>query len=199
MVAETLVGIDYGSKLAGTTVACWQTAPGQPLRWATVARGQDADQWLLATLAPLSPGLLFFDAPLSLPGVYTDPDRYDDYFYRAGDRTLRAMSPLFLGGLTARAMRLAAVWRRAGWTVRETYPARQADRLGLRPLGYKTKAVAPAALLNCLEAELPVVPCPADVPTWHHFDALLAWLGAYRYQTGCADAYGHTPEGQIYV
>ncbi len=199
MVSETLVGIDYGSKMAGTTVACWQTRRDQPLQWAAVARGQDADQWLLTTLATLPPGLLFFDAPLSLPGVYTEPDRYDDYFYRAGDRTLRAMSPLFLGGLTARAMRLAAQWRRAGWAICETYPARQADRLELRPLGYKTKTVAPADLLGHLKADLPVLPRPADVPTWHHFDALLAWLGAHRYQTGRADAYGTAPEGQIYV
>ena len=101
-------GIDYGSKLAGTTCIAWMKE-GQ-LKIIQSAKNQDADEWIITQLDNESIDQIFMDAPLSLPPAFHDP-LSDEFFYRAADRELKAMSPMFLGGLTARAMRLKKICR----------------------------------------------------------------------------------------
>lgn len=88
------LGIDYGSKLAGTTAICYQE--GDALTIIQSEKKQDADRFINDTVESLKPEQIFIDAPLSLPAAYFGNG--DDYFYRDCDRQLKAMSPMFLGG-----------------------------------------------------------------------------------------------------
>ena len=99
-----LVGIDYGSKLAGTTVLAY--TEGEEIKILQSQKKQDADQFILNFLKISSPELVGIDAPLSLPGAFRALN--NEFFYREADKELNAMSPMFLGGLTARAMKLSA-------------------------------------------------------------------------------------------
>ncbi len=194
-------GIDYGSKLAGTTVICaCEPETSQVQLWQSAPK-QDADVFLQDWLLTYRPSFVFIDAPLSLPKLYKQAEApaEGDFFYRQGDRQLGAMSPLFLGGLTARAMRLQAMVRAQGIVFYETYPAQQAARLGLAALAYKKDPAAIPAVLEAILQNSPFEADNKDFGNWHRVDALLALLGAYRYAKGQAKAYGEATEGQIWV
>ena len=192
------VGIDYGSKLAGTTVCAHYQLDGA-VQFYQSARKSDADLFLETLLLQLKAEHIFLDAPLSLPGVYTDPANYTDYFYRRGDRELKAMSPMFLGGLTARAMRLAAVWRDQERRVYEVYPGAAARRLGLKELNYKKTQGAIPDVAFKLERELPLAFDPRDLRSWHHVDALLALYSGWRFLREEHEFFGDAAEGGIVV
>jgi predicted nuclease with RNAse H fold len=189
-----ICGIDYGSKLAGTTVLAWYN--GQQFGIEQSQPKADADAWLEKRMAELQPEAIFLDAPLSLPAVYAQQGA-DDYFYRQADRELQCMSPMFLGGLTARAMRLAAQWRKQGFAVYEAYPAAVWREIGSSKLLYKKDL---ADLAACYTHCCTILALPFPEPTnWHQFDALLALITALRWQSGAVKCYGHSHEGQIYV
>ena len=193
-------GVDYGSKMAGTTAVVLGDTRTRRLTLYGSLAGQDADSFLLKIAEAHRPQVLCIDAPLSLPGVYTRLPGCDDYFYRNADKLLRAMSPMFLGGLTARAMRLATQLTGLSVKVCETYPAAQARRLGLDSWGYKTKTEAIAPVVAQIADVLPDWDAnAAQWRTWHHVDALLAWLGAWRLETQSAECFGDETEGVIYV
>ena len=101
------LGIDYGSKTSGFTAAASYSSTGTVQVYQS-AKGKDADAWLLNLINDLKPKNVAIDAPLSLPGVFIDPSAFNNYNYRACDGITGAMSPMFLGGLTARAMQLSA-------------------------------------------------------------------------------------------
>lgn len=69
ILKKTIVGIDYGSKYAGTTVMCYNSA--HKVRFIESHKNTDADSFLQTELAFLKPDLIMIDAPLSLPGVYS--------------------------------------------------------------------------------------------------------------------------------
>ncbi|MBB6428358.1 DUF429 domain-containing protein [Algisphaera agarilytica] len=190
--------IDLGSKLAGTTVVVQGDPETQtPLSFHASAKKQDADAMIASLLSAHPAATVYLDAPLSLPGVYRQLDGFDDFHLRRGDRELTAMSPMFLGGLTARAMRLSATHSHCVW--HEVYPAAQAKRLELPKDQYKKSTDALPEMTQQLAS---LIGAPFDrqvVATWHHFDALLAWLTAERHATGEAQSYGHPDEGVILV
>lgn len=183
-------GIDYGSKLAGTTAIAWD-ADGK-LHLAQCARKQDADAWLFKQIEALKPFAVFIDAPLNLPGVYRG--KGDDYFYRACDKATQAMSPMFLGGLTARAMRLRS--RFPGLLFYETYPSHLVRTLFLKKELYKKKN--PALFAAELAARLPC-PLASALTNWHQVDAMLAWLSGWRFQKEEAVIFGDEKEGLILI
>lgn len=61
---------------------------------------------ILNTIEKYSINLVCIDAPLSLPGVYFDKNKFHDYLYRKCDNACKAMSPMFVGAFTARAIQL---------------------------------------------------------------------------------------------
>lgn len=192
---KNLYGIDYGAKLAGTTVVAY--SEGSEVRFCASAKKQDADRFLLDFFAHRPPGKIFIDAPLSLPEVYCtgtenlQEGKIPDFHYRACDRELGAMSPMFLGGLTARAMRLAFHLRKQGWEVHETYPGALARMCGLQELGYKKSREGIAQCLERLRERNEFLPEMQEIPgTWHQLDALLAFLSACRADRGEANACG---------
>ena len=198
MLELPLIGIDYGSKLSGNTVIAY-VSQGR-LCVEQVAPKKDADQFLIKWIETHRPGKVFIDAPLSLPGVFTKPEKYTDYFYRRADRELKAMSPMFLGGLTARAMKLQSQWSALPIDFVETYPGYLARKI-LFPeeKSYKKERDKIPAFVQKLALLLPFPLARPQIPNWHQVDALLAFFSAWRAQEGKAQCFGDPEEGLIVV
>ncbi|MBL8000445.1 MAG: hypothetical protein JNL05_00670 [Flavobacteriales bacterium] len=184
------VGIDFGARSAGNTAVC--VREGELFRFHRSEKGADGDAWLEELIDRLRPSAIYIDAPLSLPAVYQG--RGSDHFFRAADREAGGMSPMFLGGLTARAMALAARWRNAGIEVHEAYPSaliRHAwEGLRIRP----GAPIKPSQLRIMAGMVLMPPPSPADR---HEADAWLCWVIGHRHRTGKALKYGAPDEGLI--
>ena len=194
-----VAGVDYGGKTTGTTVlAVWQA--GQFALHPTRVN-QNADRWLLNTLTELQPSLVFMDAPLGLPGVYRGLKGCTDYHKRAVDHTVGAMSPMYLGGFTARAMELAAQLTAAGLQVHETYPKQVAKNLGLDFAHYKNKKEPTPnieATWQQLQQKLDWLPTMPAPHSWDMVDATLALHAAMRFASGQGTRLGNK-EGYIWV
>jgi predicted nuclease with RNAse H fold len=186
------IGIDFGAKAAGTTVICWRERG--LFHFNRSEKGGDADAWLQERVLDVRPEAIYIDAPLSLPGAYFG--KGDDHFFRRADRLAGGMSPMFLGGLTARAMRMAEQWRMSGIQVHEVYPAalirQEWDYLKV-PAG---KNIPPHKLR--LMAGMFALPPPAPKDR-HEADAWLCWLSGYRHRAGQARSFGDKQEGVILV
>lgn len=192
------MGVDYGAKQAGTTAAA-MLVDGHLQVWQS-AKGQDADKWLIDLIQKLQPNVLYVDAPLTLPMVYSQatPSLTSDYFYRQADRELQAMSPMFIGGLTARAIKLRVQLAEKGVAVLETYPSALVRQLIPQLSNYKKGLAAlpefAEALQGLLQYKLIEIPL-----NWHQLDAVLAWLSGYRHQVGLSVLYGDAHEGRVIV
>lgn len=192
-----LCGIDYGSKLAGTTVICFLNEKNKEFSIKSSVKKQDADDFLKKELNLHKPDLVFIDAPLSLPLIYSSKEVGKDFFYRVGDRILGAMSPMFLGGLTARAMKLKS--ELSNLIFYETYPARQAKRMNLSALAYKESLEAIPNVLEAIKSQFEEIKQIPNLNTWHEIDAVLALIGAIRYVKNENEVFGDEMEGCIYV
>lgn len=191
-----LVGVDFGSKTAGTTVLAHLSDDGEVRLFAS-KKGSDADQFLEELIEDIQPNAVGIDAPLSLPAVYRHVGGYDDFHYRVCDRLAGAMSPLFLGGLTARAMRLHFIWQEM--PVFEVYPKLLAQHLGLDMKRYKKDGAYLAdAQQVWMAAWNQKVRLERDVQNWHELDALLALMSTERIIHGKAVEMGEEAEGIIY-
>ncbi|WP_439883124.1 hypothetical protein ACSX1A_08115 [Pontibacter sp. MBLB2868] len=193
------MGIDYGSRLAGTTAVA-MVQNGLLEVWQST-RGQDADKWLLNLTKALKPNTVFIDAPLSLPKVYAADDAFtsgSEYFYRVCDKEVQAMSPMFLGGLTARAIRFRVTLAEQGLPALETYPSQLAKLLFEHLPGYKKDPEALPVFTEALQSLLPVS-IAASPSNWHQFDSLLAWFSGFRHLQGQSILYGDAREGRIIV
>lgn len=197
ILRQTIVGIDYGSKYAGTTVLCYNSA--HKVRFIEASRNADADSFLLAELAFLQPELVMIDAPLSLPGVYWLGNGYHDHFFRKCDRDVHAMSPMFLGGLTARAMNLQKYLNGMRIRMIETYPRRLAEVLELPMDLYKKDKNTLPEFVEKLIRKIGVRINAERVSSWHHLDALLAFISGLRYGEHQILEYGSKEEGLILV
>ncbi len=188
-----IAGIDYGSKLAGTTVIAY--FEGDQIIIRQSEKKSDADRFLQEVVGEEGLDNLFIDAPLSLPRAYFGQGQ--DFFYRSCDRELGAMSPMFLGGLTARAMKLQHQWEDLGIQCYETYPAQTAKRLDLIDKGYKKEVENIPKVLELINVGLGKSLPP--ITNWHQFDALLALIAANRYQSNSHQTVGDPSEGCIYI
>lgn len=196
--AAQIMGVDYGSKLAGTTAAAY-VADGE-LSISQSQRGQNADEWLWQLINSIKPSQVFIDAPLTLPKVYSQGiySSGEEYFYRACDKEVQAMSPMFIGGLTARAIQIRARLSEAGIAILETYPSQLARQLFSHLPEYKKSLAALPLFTDALQGLLPI-PLHQPPASWHQYDSLLAWLSGYRHSQGQAILYGDATEGRIIV
>ena len=183
-------GIDYGSKMAGTTSICYIKAGVVKIERS--AKKQDADAMIQAFCQRERPELIALDAPLSLPGVYTAKEGFQDYFYRVCDKELKAMSPMFLGGLTARAIKLKAMLSEI--KIIEAYPVFRAKALELHKFGYRGKTPEIKAILNKLGG----VFATAEILSSHDMDALLCLEIGQRFLQNKTQRSGLVEEGVIY-
>ncbi len=194
----SFAGIDYGSKLAGTTVLALIEA-NSPVSFFQSQKKKNADEFLEEIVLSHTIDTLFLDAPLSLPGVFISPKKYNDFFYRVADRETSAMSPMFLGGLTARAMRLKQLFEKQEIKVHEVYPSIWAKRFKLKEIDYKGKKASIIEVANFLHEKIPI---PFDVDhlsSWHHIDALLAAYSGLRFTQKIHETIGDPEEGIIIV
>jgi predicted nuclease with RNAse H fold len=192
---NTLAGIDFGAKLAGTTAIT--SIQHSKFIIQQCKKGKDADAWLLEEIRKLKTMTVFIDAPLSLPAAYMDT-RSNEFFYRDADKRLNAMSPMFLGGLTARAMKLKRTLNAQNISVIETYPAALVRELLPNTRFYKNELDKfRKELHNKLKVHgLPRVP---RFSTFHEADSMLAWISGYRHLTHQSRQYGTTEEGLIFI
>lgn len=189
-----IAGIDYGSKMAGTTVIAFEQ--DGCIELISSKKNQDADQMILDFVADYKPELIGLDAPLSLPGVYTNREACSDYFYRACDREVSAMSPMFLGGLTARAMKLKSLLKDKTQLI-EVYPAMVAKTLNLAEFKYKKKEAEYSKMYRKLEGWLDQN-YEFELESSHQFDAILALYISKRFYADEASFVGKEEEGFIY-
>lgn len=192
---NTLAGIDFGAKLAGTTALT--SIQNSKFNILQCKKGEDADAWLLEQIHKLKIKTVFIDAPLSLPPAYLD-EASVEFFYREADRTLGAMSPMFLGGLTARAMKLKRILNAQKISVFETYPAALVRELLPASAFYKKdiekfrKELRHKTMIH----DLPSLP---KLTTFHQADSLLAWLSGYRHLHYQSKSFGSSEEGLIFI
>lgn len=189
------IGIDFGARMAGTTAVCYQHE--RALRVLYSNKRQDADLFCKQIIEEIQPNFVMIDAPLSLPAVYcSDPVsskvENPDYFFRLADRQIRAMSPMFLGGLTARAMQLAAFFRPHNIPFYETWPTllRQYfggdERPDSRTIDHQLRTI------TTLELD------PALKLNEHGTDSVLAWFAGWLKINGKSTVYGNETEGLIW-
>jgi len=187
----THIGVDYGSKLAGTTVVCYESKPGL-IDFLQSLKKQDADKLILDFVDNYTVDYVFIDAPLSLPAVYQETNSDGNYFYRAADKITKAMSPMFIGGLTARAMKLNAHLSRSNTIALETYPKMLVSELGY---GEDYKSEIDSFLKQILNQYSLRLNQP--MTNWHQVDSLLAYLSGVRYFNYEHKEVGDKNEGTI--
>ncbi|MBO3698554.1 DUF429 domain-containing protein [Roseivirga sp. E12] len=190
------IGIDFGSKLAGTTVIAYQK--DGLIYFEKSIKNQDADQMIIEFVREQKPQMVGIDAPLSLPGVYTNLKGYEDYHYRLCDKELKAMSPMFLGGLTARAIKLKDQLSVEGVQVFETYPVQTGGGLGLKEFGYRSKASDYNAMLQVLGKRGFQLAPESKVETSHDLDSVLALMAIHNMSTANEKRSGDPNEGLIF-
>lgn len=186
---HTWIGIDYGSKLAGTTVICY--LKDDQLQTTQVEKKKDADQFIIEFCRSNNVKEIFIDAPLSLPAAYYGKGK--DYFYREADKMLKAMSPMFLGGLTARAIKLKDTLKK-DITFHEVYPGALIRQNEFLNLYYNKKTNPSKDLINSLKQ---IIYYPFKIDNLHQFDAIIAWYIGYKKQLNESTTAGNLEEGLI--
>lgn len=192
---NVLAGIDFGAKLAGTT--SMTILKDSKFSIHDCKKGEDADAWILEQVERQAIKTVFIDAPLSLPLAYFD-DKSNEFFYRKADADLGAMSPMFLGGLTARAMKMKRLLETEHVAVFETYPAALVRELFVHSEFYKKD-------IQGFRKELRVKTKAYDLPalprfkSFHQVDSLLAWLSGYRHLNHQSIIHGSKQEGAIFI
>jgi uncharacterized protein len=196
---RVVFGVNLGSRLSGNTVVCIFNFG--KIHFMQVDKDVDADAFLLKAVRHFKPQHIFMDAPMSLPGKYRGLEKCDNYHFRKADIELKAMSPMFLGGLTARAMELKESIEALEIPIFETCPRKMASLMGLQDLGYKTGKAALSACRSSLKSRMnPAIQMDcSEISTWHHLDALLATLSALNLVSGQEKIFGDKEEGCIYI
>lgn len=189
-----LVGIDYGAKLAGTTALAW--IEDSKVMLLQSEKKKDADAFILDFTTKYKPSHIFIDAPLSIPPAFLN-ESSNEYFYRQADKELGAMSPMFIGGLTARAMRLKKILQQNCSEVFEVYPA-ALNRRVLQSSAYKTDFIEFEKVMSKSLQQFNVS-IKQSPTTWHQVDAVLTLLSGLRWQINQHLFFGLKEEGQIVV
>jgi len=186
-------GIDYGSKLAGTTVICCNQ--DDKLYLYSSKKKEDSDAFISQKIQELNPSAVYLDAPLSIPAAYFG--KGDNFHYRKCDVECKAMSPMFLGGLTARAMKLSNNHPRLkfhetypGYFIREVIEAKEIYKK-------KEKEVNQEIIdLILSKVELPFID---SIDNYHQLDAVICWLSGRRHVEKKHIVLGDDGEGVIVV
>ncbi len=188
-------GIDFGARFAGTTAITY-FEEGKLITIQS-EKGWDTDVWLRNFIASYQFQLLYIDAPLSLPKAYYEEG--SDFNYRRADRDLNAMSPMFLGGLTARAMSFNHFVKQSGIKCKEVYPAGYVRSVDILKDLYNKKDQS--SLINVLQFLNQILPFSlyADPINYHQLDSLICWWIGYRHLSDAAIPYGDLSEGLIWI
>jgi len=185
------IGLDYGGDKSGHTAIAYEQ--DGTISFAQATKNKSADSWIEFWLHLHDFPQVFIDAPLSIPGGFYGIR--GDYMFRKADREVKAMSPMFLGGFTARAVQLKHKLEAQGWLLFETYPA-ALERVLFGASTPKKGTVE----LERLEFISRKVGLEIDPPAnRHQYDALCAWMSGWRQRNNEGKQYGRSDEGIIYV
>jgi uncharacterized protein len=188
-------GVDFGSKLAGTTAITFIL--DDKIKIVQTTKGQDADKWLVKIIKENNLDYIFMDSPLSLPAAFFG--KGDDFNYRKADRLISAMSPMFLGGLTARAIKLKTELAHYGVSCIEVYPGGFVRNQADYQLFYNKKDLTSLSkmtdeLLQTIQHDISEKPT-----TYHQLDSLICWYIGDKYLKGQAQSLGDAEEGLIWI
>ena len=197
IMKQRIVGINYGYKYSGTTVICYNTY--NEVRFILSSKNSDADGFIMNEILHIDPDIILIDAPLSIPGVYKHINGYADYFFRKCDSEMKASSPMFMGGLTARAIGLKKQLNDFGFQVFETYPRKTLELLSLPVQIYKHGLADLEWMLDIFMKTVSITLNKKLITTWHHFDSLLAFFSGLRYISQESKVFGKADEGLVYV
>ena len=183
-----IIGIDFGAQFSGNSVIAHLT--NNEVQLIQVAKKQHTDTWLKAIVEKINPNAVYIDAPLSLPIAYHGQGQ--NFHYRQADIDTRAMSPMFLGGLTARAMNLKNTLKHIPFF--EVYTAFFQSEI-IKSNHYKKDIeLFLSELLDKTSVQL------ADTPTnWHQTDAIMALLSGLRHHHNKHLEIGDINEGIIII
>jgi predicted nuclease with RNAse H fold len=215
-----VVGIDLAAGRGVTALAAVAVGPSGPPRLAALCY-PNADDEIIAEALRLRPAMIAIDAPLTLPGPvaaalagaawagnrspYTRAAERDPLWRALGVRPLPVS---FLGGLTFRAIPLAARLRAAlpDAGVIEVFPTASLRVLGIRPEGVGRVAKASLAArratqvaLGAWVSGLPAVDAESAPLSADALDAVAAALTAAAHTRGLTLAAGDPTEGCIMV
>ncbi|MFN4233298.1 MAG: hypothetical protein ACK4IK_00680 [Bacteroidia bacterium] len=194
--AHQILGIDLGNKKSGNTAMCYLF--NNTLQFIQPKKGQDEVSEILKIIEQKHIQLIGIDAPLSLPGVYFNKVEFNDYQYRLCDKECKAMSPMFIGAFTARAIELKNLLESKGISVIEVYPKKLSEIMDIQKY-YPLKKVSnvPDKLIEEIKDTIPFN--IKNISNMHQFDALLCWLSTYRYIHQKHEVFGNKKEGLIIV
>jgi len=184
---EQLVGIDYGAKMSGNTVMAY--VQNNAVVFDQIEKKLDTDNWLITKVQEHQFTSVYLDAPLSLPAAYFGSGT--NFHYRECDVITKAMSPMFLGGLTARAISLK---HQLDIPFYEVYPA-HFQRTTIKSEFYKQDIdLFLEDYLKKITINLSSIP-----QNWHQIDALLALTSGIRHQQNKHISIGNPNEGIIII
>lgn len=185
-------GIDYGSKLAGTTAICYNQ--DNQLFLLNSEKKKSADQFIAQAIKALNPSAIYIDAPLSIPAAYFGSG--DNFHYRKCDRETLAMSPMFLGGLTARAMSLRNEFQQLKF--HECYPSYFIrEVIDAKNYYNKKEGIPNNQILNLIQDQTNFhIP---ELESYHQLDAVICWVSGMRHIKNEHLVLGDENEGLIIV
>lgn len=186
-------GIDYGAKTAGTTVICYNK--GSKLHLFSSMKKQDSDEFISEKIEELNPAAVYIDAPLSLPGAYFQ--KGDNFHYRKCDIVCKAMSPMFLGGLTARAIKLSNSHPSTNFY--ETYPGYFIREIVKAKDVYKKKEKLVNSEVQKLILKHVGLKLSGNIENYHQLDSIICWLSGKRHIENNHITIGEEEEGLIIV
>jgi predicted nuclease with RNAse H fold len=188
---KNILGIDYGGKTTGNCALAY--IENGRIVSVQIPKTKNPDLEIKKFIQERKIELVFIDAPLSLPIAYMNPKLGNNFHYRQADIETKAMSPMFLGGFTARAIELKSNLEPI--IVKETYPK---QFLKLFDLNY-TEATAKETLKTAVTKTEFNFSIKTNISIKHQFDAILALCSALRYVNGLCTTYGNEREGLIYI
>jgi predicted nuclease with RNAse H fold len=184
-------GIDFGSKMAGTTAIAWIDKDGCTHTLQS-EKNKDADEFIVECMLQNKIQKVGIDAPLSLPAGLYDLENNLNCFYRDCDRELGAMSPMFLGGLTARAIQLRKSLTKRGITLSETYPAAFVKHENIQKYYTKKNSKQIAEFSEILGPKIPFL--LPETGSWHVIDACICLSITLKIELGTANFAGEKTE-----
>ena len=104
------------------------------------------------------------------------------------------MSPMFLGGLTARAIQLKNDKELQHTNFLETHPSSFVKK---EKLDAKYKASLEEFIRDVENRYM--LEFKNKPKNWHQADSVLAWISGSRFLNGKADSYGDPQEGQMWI
>lgn len=171
-----LIGIDLGGRTTGKTAVSVYNSENNIVKVIGVKEIEKItsgiDENFIEFLNELNGNIIGIDAPLSLPDF-----TQKDYLYRSGDREVKALSPMTIGEITARAIFLNS---KLNCEVIEVYPKSVLQFLGLQSTKYKNNEKLLRNITNIVISKYKMIPNQFEMIN-DNVDSLLSLVAVIHY------------------